>query len=128
MFGTIIANLFDLLWKTGIQMLMFLAGLQSISPSLYEASSIEGATAWENFWMVTLPMLTPILLVNTVYTVVDSFTDPSNAVMVQILNHLGDLEYGRASVMGWVFTLVMLALLGLVFALFHRTQKSHQTA
>lgn len=127
-FGSIIANLFDLLWRTGIQMLMFLAGLQSISPSLYEASSIEGATAWENFWMVTLPMLAPILLVNTVYTVVDSFTDLSNPVMEQILNHLSSLEYGRASVMGWVFTLVMLVLLGVIFALFRRTQKNRQTA
>ena len=117
-FMVITNSIFDLLWKTGIQTLMFLAGLQGISPSLYEASAVEGATSWENFWMITFPMLIPIILVNTVYTIVDSFTDLSNGVMSQILGTTNNIEYGKAAAMGWVYTLVMLVVLSLIFLLF----------
>ncbi len=117
-FTTVTNNIFDLLWKTGIQTLMFLAGLQGISPTLYEASSVEGATAWENFWMITFPMLKPIILVNTVYTIVDSFMDLSNGVMAQILGTTSNIEYGKAAAMGWSYTLIILVILGLVFFVF----------
>ncbi len=122
-FGRIANSLFDLLWMTGIQMIMFLAGLQSVSPSLYEASAMEGATAWENFWMITFPSLTPILLVNTVYTIVDTFTDSSNPVMVQIYNQYSALSYGVASAMSWSYFViigVILAAIMLIFSLFQR--------
>ena len=65
-FSYISSNLYDLMWRTGIQMIIFLAALQSISPVLYEASSIEGASAWENFWMITIPMISPMILINVV--------------------------------------------------------------
>lgn len=117
-FTVITNNMFDLLWKTGIQTLMFLAALQSISPTLYEASAVEGATAWENFWLITFPMLVPMMLVNTVYTVVDSFTDLSNNVMTQILGTTNNIEYGKAAAMGWVYTLIILVVLAVVFMLF----------
>lgn len=117
-FNAIINNIFDLLWKTGVQVLMFLAGLQSISPSLYEASAVEGATGWENFWMITFPMLVPIMLVNTVYTVVDSFVDVSNKAMEQILGTIGNIEYGKAAAMGWSYTTAILLVLGLVYLIF----------
>ena len=118
-FNRIINNIFDLLWKTGVQVLMFLAGLQSISPSLYEASAVEGATGWENFWMITFPMLVPIMLVNTVYTVVDSFVDVSNKAMEQILGTIGNIEYGKALAMGWSYTLLILLVLGIVYLIFN---------
>lgn len=117
-FTTITNNIFDLLWKTGIQTLMFLAGLQGISPTLYEASAVEGATSWENFWLITFPMLIPIILVNTVYTIVDSFTDLSNGVMEQILGTTNNIEYGIAAAMGWIYTLIILAVLGIIFFVF----------
>ena len=103
-FTTVTNNIFDLLWKTGIQTLMFLAGLQGISPTLYEASAVEGATAWENFWMITFPMLKPIILVN--------------GVMAQILGTTSNIEYGKAAAMGWSYTLIILVILGLVFFVF----------
>ncbi len=117
-FTTITNNMFDLLWKTGIQTLMFLAGLQGISPTLYEASSVEGATSWENFWLITFPMLIPIILVNTVYTIVDSFTDLSNRVMSQILGTTNNIEYGKAAAMGWTYTVIILLVLSVVFFCF----------
>ena len=119
-------QIFDLLWKTGVQVLMFLAALQNIAPSLYEASSVEGATAWQNFWMITFPMLAPIMLVNTVYTVVDSFTDVASPVMSQVLGTVGNIEYGKASAMGWTYTLIILLVLGIVFYLFRLPEKLEQ--
>lgn len=121
-FNQITNNIFDLLWKTGVQVLMFLAGLQSISPSLYEASAVEGATGWENFWMITFPMLVPIMLVNTVYTVVDSFVDISNKAMEQILGTIGNIEYGKAATMGWAYTIMILLVLGIVYLIFKLPQ------
>ena len=70
--------------SSGVQILIFLAGLQGISPSLYEASSIEGATGWENFWKITLPMISPVVLVNSVYTVVDQLGGSTNTVIMDM--------------------------------------------
>ena len=67
--------------SSGIQILIFLAGLQSISPSLYEASQVEGATGWENFWMITLPMVSPLILTNIIYTIIDFFISTSNSLI-----------------------------------------------
>jgi ABC-type sugar transport system permease subunit len=70
--------------RSGVQMLIFLAALQSISPAIYESCSIDGATTWETFWKITLPMISPMILVNSIYTVIDSFTSSSNKVMQYI--------------------------------------------
>lgn len=113
-FSYISSNLYDLMWRTGIQMIIFLAALQSISPALYEASSIEGASAWENFWMVTIPMITPMILVNVVYTIIDSFTDSANTVMDQIASVFSDQQYDRAAAMSWVYFLIIGVILGIV--------------
>lgn len=119
-FTTISNNMFDLLWKTGIQMIIFLAGLQSIPPSLYEASAMEGATAWENFFKITIPMLSPIILVNLVYTVVDNFTDASNVVMRQVLKNTNLLRFGWASAMAWIYFLLISIVLTVVIGIFAR--------
>ncbi len=125
-FVYISSNLYDLMWRTGIQMIIFLAALQSISPSLYEASSLEGASAWENFWMITVPMITPMILVNTVYTIIDSFTDASNAVMDQISAFFTDQQYDRAAAMSWVYFLLIGVILAVLFYLFTRGSRSER--
>lgn len=121
--ATKIANsLFSMVWRSGIQMIIFLAGLQSISPALYEASSIEGATSWENFWKITLPMLTPTILINLVYTIVDTFTDTTNLVMRQVTSMMSNSisKLGLASSFAWIYFLcigVILVIVMLVFKL-----------
>ncbi len=121
--ATKIANsLFSMVWRSGIQMIIFLAGLQSISPALYEASAIEGATAWENFWKITLPMLTPTILINLVYTIVDTFTDTTNSVMRQVTSMMSNSisKLGLASSFAWIYFLcigVILIIVMLVFKL-----------
>ncbi len=125
-FTTISNNLFDLMWQTGIQMLIFLAGLQSISPTLYEAAKTEGASAWEEFWMITLPMLVPMLLINIVYTIVDSFVSMDNKVMVQINTHMNLLRFGEASAMSVPYVLAVLLILALVFLIFQRIENPNK--
>ena len=77
-------NIFGIVWNSGIQILIFLASLQNIPRSAREAAQIEGATSWEYFWKVTFPYISPFILVNTVFTVIDSFTNPLNTVMERI--------------------------------------------
>ena len=108
-------RIYDIVTSSGIQILIYLAGLQTISPSLYEASSIEGATGWENFWKITFPMISPMILVNAVYTIVDIMGGLNNNLVKQIYNTsfvIGDYGYGSA--MGWIYFLII----GLVLLLF----------
>lgn len=116
-------HIFDLMWRTGIQTLILLAGLQSIPSSLYEASSLEGANAWDNYWYVTIPMLMPMIFVSLIYTIVDTFSDASNPVMAQIQSLVLGLDNGKASAMTIPFMLAMLAVLALVFLLFSLAER-----
>ena len=116
-------NIFDLLWRTGIQMIIFLAGLQSISPALYEASAVEGSTAWEDFWKITVPMLSPIILINLFYTVVDSFTDANNSVMKQVIATFGTFDYGFAAAMTWSYFLIIGVVLIIILKVFSQLSK-----
>lgn len=120
LFTTISNNVFDVIYGGGIQMLMFLAGLQGISRSMYEAAEVEGATAWESFWKITLPLLAPVILINVVYTIVDCFTASQNAVMKQVMTGIQIMRFGESAAMLWTYCLVVLAVLGVVFLLFRR--------
>lgn len=109
-------RIFDVVWDSGIQIILFLSALQSISPALYEACDVEGATAWEKFWLITFPSVSPIILVNVIYTIVDTFSDPSNAVLHQIDELItATFDYGTAAAMVWVYFIIVLAIIGLVF-------------
>ena len=114
----LVNNIYDIVNRSGVQMLIFLAGLQSISPAIYESCQIDGATSWETFWKITLPMISPMILVNTVYTVIDSFTASDNNVMVYI-----DEVYATAggdvlsSAMAWIYFLIVFAIIALVAAI-----------
>ena len=101
-------------------MLVFLAGLQSINPSIYESCKIEGATPWETFWKITFPMISPMILVNAVYTVIDSFTSESNQVMSYINNVYLTASGGRvlSTAMSWIYFMLVILLLGLVALIF----------
>ena len=120
-------NLFSIIWQTGIQMIIFLAGLQSIPATLYEASAMEGATKWEDFWKITLPMIKPIALVNTVYTIVDYFTSTDNMVMEQVLSNIRELRLGWASAMAWIYFAVIGIILAVVLFLFEGIKKPGKT-
>ena len=110
----IVNQIYGIVNRSGVQMLIFLAGLQSISPAIYEACKIDGATGWETFWKVTFPMISPMILVNAVYTIIDSFTTESNTVMsyiTSITNKVGD-EVSTA--MSWIYFLIVILILLIV--------------
>ena len=106
-------NIFDIVNRSGVQMLIFLAALQSISPAIYESCKIDGATAWETFWKITLPMISPMILVNGVYTIIDSFTTESNPVMVYVQKAYTESSQEISTAMAWIY----FAIVGLVVAL-----------
>lgn len=110
------------MWDSGVQILIFLAGLQTISPSLYEAAKCDGATKWESFWKITFPMLMPMIFVNTLYSIVNSFTNPNNFMMNHIISNVfganGDYAYGSA--MGWIYFVLIFIIIGFTFLLFRR--------
>ena len=103
-----INNIFNIVNRSGVQMLIFLAGLQSISPAIYESCQIDGASAWETFWKITFPMISPMILVNAVYTVIDSFTGESNLVMSFINSSGAMITEGVRSAMAWMYFLVVI--------------------
>ena len=113
-----INNIYGIVNRSGVQMLIFLAGLQSISPAIYESCSIDGATAWETFWKITLPMISPMILVNAVYTIIDAFTTESNVVMAKVLNPVvNGSPMGVGSAMGWTYFVVVALILAAVAGL-----------
>lgn len=109
----IVDGIYDVAIASGIQIIIFLSGLQTISDSMYEAASIEGCTAWESFWKITLPMISPMILVNWVYTVVDFCMRSDNELIEKISEQMiAYINYGFASAMSWVYFLVILAIIG----------------
>ncbi|MCL2188412.1 MAG: sugar ABC transporter permease [Defluviitaleaceae bacterium] len=116
----IISQIFDLAWRSGVQILIFLSALIAIPKSFYEASTIEGASAWSTYWKITFPMISPYILVCVVYTIVDSFTDYDNELINYIYQNIRDLFYGTASAMSWVYTLAVFVVLGIILGLTSR--------
>ena len=116
----VVGTIFDLAWRSGVQILLFLAALIAIPKSFYEASTIEGASSWSTFWKITFPMISPFILVCLVYTIVDSFTDYDNELINYIYQNIRDLFYGTASAMSWVYTLAVFAVLGVIIGFVSR--------
>ena len=110
----LVNNIFDIVSRSGVQMLIFLSGLQSISPAIYESCEVEGASAWETFWKITLPMISPMILVNAIYTVIDAFTAADNRVMVYIEKIYSQSKFAISSAMSWVYVGVVLLFIVLV--------------
>lgn len=111
----IVNRIYDIAIASGIQIIIFLSGLQTISPSMFEAAKIEGATAWETFWKITFPMVSSLILVNVVYSIIDFFVKSDNVVMQQIRNEMvTQIQYGRSSAMAWAYFVVVGVILAVV--------------
>ena len=110
----VIDNIYDIAISSGIQIIIFLSGLQTISSSMYEAADIEGCTRWESLWKITFPMISSLFLVNWIYTVVDFCMRSDNEVIEKITKVMTvQLYYGFASAMSWVYFLVVIAFIGI---------------
>lgn len=117
----LLSQIMNVFWKTGVQILLFLSGLQSIPDSYYEAARVDNANSWDCFWKITLPMISPIVLLNVVYTMIDSFRDTDNEIGALIVNvGFDNANYEYGSAMGWVFFAVIGLFTGLVFLVSRR--------
>jgi len=117
----IVNQIYDIAMASGIQIIIFLSALQTIPPSMFEAAKIEGATGWECFWKITFPMVSPLILVNVVYSVVDYFIRTDNRVMEKIrVTMMQRMEYGFSTAMAWVYFLAVIVIIGIAMSLISR--------
>ena len=115
--GAIASDLFNLIWRCGIQTIIFLSALQQIPTAAKEAAQMEGATGWEFFWKITFPTISPMILANLIYTVIDCFIDSANPVMNQVLSKASQWEYGISAAMAWTYFLIVGVALGIISAI-----------
>lgn len=110
----IVDGIYDVAIASGIQIIIFLSGLQTISTNMYEAAAIEGCTAWESLWKITFPMISSLFLVNWIYTIVDFCMRSDNQVMEKISDQMIQyINYGFASAMSWIYFLIVIAIIGI---------------
>jgi len=115
---TIMEAVFNVINRSGVQILIFLAGLQAIPGEVYESCRIDGASSWETFWKITLPMISPMILVNLVYSIINSFTAADNTVMnriASVFTDTGGLNVSTA--MGWLYFLMIAAVVSIVMGI-----------
>mgnify|MGYP000992864316 CR=1 FL=1 len=120
LFADAVSLLFALVPAAVLGSILFLAGLQSISTSLYEAADIDGCTAWERFWKITFPILSPVILVNLIYTITDTFTTYTNSTMVLILENGRKMEFAYSSALAWIYFLIIVVILGITYLFINR--------
>lgn len=117
-----------ILWYSGVQILIFIAGFQTISPTIYEAVRIDGASPWDSFWKITLPASIPFISLNVLYTIIDLFTFPLNPVLQHIRDNMFKIDtgYGYASALAWIYFAFIFVLIALVLWLFNRSMNARR--
>jgi ABC-type sugar transport system permease subunit len=121
-----IVNIFSqiiiIFWFSGVQILIFLAGLQKVDGQIYEAARVDGAGPWESFWKITLPSLSNLIFVNLIYTIVLLATFSENEVIQRIRSNMNNQRpgsgYGMATAMAWVYFIVIMLMIGLIALIF----------
>lgn len=119
-FNLIINQIFDLIWNCGIQIVLFLAGLQSVPSSLYEASKVEGATKWEEFWFITFPSLSHVTLLVIVFTMIELITNERTVLVSEVYNRMKAAVYDVSSAMVWFYFLICASVMGVIVLAYNR--------
>ncbi|KQO07329.1 carbohydrate ABC transporter permease [Paenibacillus sp. Leaf72] len=114
-----VSRIYEIISQSGVQILIFLAGLQSISPSLYEAAKIEGSTGYEAFWKITFPMISPLILTNLVYTIIDSFISDETSRLV-VDTAFKSYDFGLSAAMAWMYFAVIALVLWITTSIVSR--------
>ena len=117
--NSFLSEMIMVLWFSGVQIVLFLAGLQKLPTEVYEAAKVDGATPWETFWKITLPGLRSIMFVASVYTIVMLSTFSNNAILIRVRQMMFAAEggYGYASAMAWLYFIVIALMLVIAFLL-----------
>jgi len=117
---SVFSEIIIIFWFSGVQILIFLAGLQKVDRQIYEAARVDGAGPWESFWKITLPSLSTLVFINVIYTIVLLSTFSENAVIMSIKSNMFNINtgYGMASAMAWVYFIIVMLMIGLVALVF----------
>ena len=115
-----ISKIFDLVWSCGIQIVLFLAGLQSVPSSFFEASRVEGATKWEEFWFITFPMLSRVTLLVTIFTMVELITSERTTLIKNVYSMMRTGNYDETSAMMWFYFLICGGIMGFIVFLYNQ--------
>lgn len=120
-------NMIMVLWYSGVQILIFLAAIQKIDSSLYEAAKIDGGSGWECFWKITLPTIKPMILLNAVYTVIFLSNNEQNVIITAIYNDMFAINrgYGYASAKAWMYAFVVCILVAFIGLLLRQKKDSY---
>ncbi len=113
-------QIFDLFWDCGVQIVLFISGLQSIPEQLYEVCRVEGANKWEEFWYVTFPMLSGTTMLVMVFTAIEIFTDSGNKVMTYGFNAMRQNMWWQGPTILWVYFALVGAILGVAVLLIQK--------
>ena len=133
----VLSNLVTFMWFSGVQILIFLAGLQKIDGSIYEAAEIDGASKWESFWKITLPYMKMLILINALYTIIEianfggSASPHEGNWNVQIDQQVGQINFiilqnvhnaarpfSFSAAMSWIYALSILLILLVVYGIY----------
>lgn len=117
--NNLFSSLILVLWNSGIQILIFLAGLQKVPKTLYEAAKIDGASGWESFWKITLPTMRSMILLNAIYTVVTLANSGQNEIIQLIydVSYAATKGYSYGAAMSWIYTAILSVILLFTFLL-----------
>lgn len=118
--SSMITDIFNTIWTCGIPVVLFIAGLQTIPAQLYEASKVEGATKWEEFWYITLPSIGQTLLLVIIFTLIELLTQTSNPVINQAYDLINKTDYGMSSAMLWVFFAIIGVIIGIIILIYSK--------
>lgn len=118
--NSMITDIFNTIWTCGVPVVLFIAGLQTIPAQLYEASKVEGATKWEEFWYITLPCIGQTLLLVIVYTLIELLTQANNPLITQAYAQISNVSYGISSAMLWVYFAIIGAIIGFVIFVYSK--------
>lgn len=126
---SLFANMIMILWYSGVQILIFIAAIQKINPSLYEAAKMDGGSGWECFWKITLPTIKPMILINAIYTVIFLSNNDQNSVIGLISDNMfaANRGYGFAAAMAWMYAIVQTLIVVFVFLLLKPKKDNYLT-
>ncbi|HBY72219.1 MAG TPA: sugar ABC transporter permease [Lachnospiraceae bacterium] len=131
-FALLLIGIFDqlsiILWFTGIPIILFINGLQKINPNLYEAAQIDSANSWQILWKITIPIIKPLALVVTIFTIVNLGTFSINPVygLIKTATENTSGGLGIAATYSWIYSFVVLILIGITFLIFHNKEKGRR--
>jgi len=126
LFSDLFESLVSVLWLSGVQMQIFLAGLQKVPPMQYEAAKIDGASPWQSFWKITVPSIRPYVLLNLIYSIIFLSANDNPAIdQITQAAQIASMGYDVSLAMSWMYSLVIIALLLVAFLLFREKKDKH---